>query len=434
MYRLSAAFALVCLLHVSPAAAQTDIEPLVSCSYESCDTCSDCESLWTRPTLTNGFWGAQPALASNGVVYSGSVTQFYQGVTSGGAEQTFRYGGKVDQYLIFDSEALGLWKGMKLIMHAETGFGEFSIFDAAVLDPVNSAALLPGPNEHVTAITNFQFEQQLGGGYAATFGRINTLDLWGALYPKYGKGLDGFMNSALLLPLNAVPSLPLVFNGAGVLKAGERGVEAGFLVLDPANIPTESNLDSLFDNGSTLVGLGRIFTDFNGLPGSHMVLGTYATGEYTSLDRNGWVFQPGQGLIAPANTGTWMAAYVLQQTLCMDPCNPKRSVDLSSTWGFSDPETSPYQWSMSASLEAFGMVPGRQDDRMGAGYFYLGLSDDFKNLFPALALDDLQGAEIYYNAAVTPWFHLTADLQFVQTAFSRRDTAVVVGLRGKIDL
>jgi len=242
------------------------------------------------------------------------------------------------------------------------------------------------------------------------------------------------MNTSVLFPINVVPTLPIVFNGAGVLKAGERGVEAAALVLDPVNIPTTSNLDNLFDNGSTIVGLGRVFTDFGGLPGSHMVVGTYATGDYTSLDRSGWSFQPGVGVVAPSNTGSWMAAYHLQQTLWADPCDKRRSIDLYSVWGFSDPKTSPFEWSCNVSVEAYGLIPGRENDRMGIGYFYTGLSDDFKNLLPALGLDDLQGGEIYYNAAVTPWFHLTADVQFVEPSMSGLDTAVVAGVRAKINL
>ena len=48
-------------------------------------------------------------------------------------------------------------------------------------------------------------------------------------------------------------------------------------------------------------------------------------------------------------------------------------------------------------------------------------------------LRDLQGVELYYNAAVTTWFHLTGNLQVVQPAASGNDTAVVLGLRGKIN-
>ncbi len=72
---------------------------------------------------------------------------------------------------------------------------------------------------------------------------------------------------------------------------------------------------------------------------------------------------------------------------------------------------------------------------MGIGYFYQGLSKPFKVTAGHLLGDirDLQGGEVYYNAAITPWFHLTADLQAIQTEFDAQDTAVVFGLRGKID-
>ena len=84
------------------------------------------------------------------------------------------------------------------------------------------------------------------------------------------------------------------------------------------------------------------------------------------------------------------------------------------------------------------MIACRQQDTMGVGYFYSGLSGDLKDFFASVPLapelGDLQGVELYYNAAITPWFHLTADLQFVQPAVSANDTAVVLGLRGKIDI
>jgi porin len=71
---------------------------------------------------------------------------------------------------------------------------------------------------------------------------------------------------------------------------------------------------------------------------------------------------------------------------------------------------------------------------MGVSYFYTGLSSDFKDLGGRLIdLQDVQGVELYYNAAVTPWFHLTADLQIIEPADTAIDTAVVIGLRGKID-
>ena len=74
---------------------------------------------------------------------------------------------------------------------------------------------------------------------------------------------------------------------------------------------------------------------------------------------------------------------------------------------------------------------------MGVGYFYDGLSSDFKRLvsvLPTVDLEDVQGVELYYNAAITPWFHLTADLQIVDNQNVADDTAIILGLRANVDL
>jgi porin len=388
-----------------------------------------------RPNLTGGLFGLVPKLAERGIMYEGSITQFYQGVTSGGAEQVFRYGGKIDQYFIFDSEKLGLWNGGKLIMHADTGYGQNSTLDAAAMAPANTAVLTPRPSPlPVTAITHFQFEQELGHGYVATVGKFNFLDLWTAFYPDYGRGVDGFMNTSSIIFMNVIPTLPLVFDAAGLIKAGDNGIEAAVMFLDTNNIPTVSGLDTLFENGGTFLGLYRFFTEFGGLPGSHLFAGTWSSTDFTSFERNGWSFHPGDGLVIPEKSDSWLAAYVLDQTLWMDPSDEQRKVWLMSTWGIADPETSPYAWMGTASIEAIGLNCNREHDRMGISYFYSGVSDDLKNLVnPAVGLQDLQGGEIYYSAEITPWFHLTADFQVIQPEIDSQDGAVVLGLRAKID-
>ena len=62
------------------------------------------------------------------------------------------------------------------------------------------------------------------------------------------------------------------------------------------------------------------------------------------------------------------------------------------------------------------------------GYFYNGLSGPLEGLAaPVVALGDVHGGEAYYNAAITPWFHLTFDLQAIESDVKARDTAVVLG-------
>jgi len=87
------------------------------------------------------------------------------------------------------------------------------------------------------------------------------------------------------------------------------------------------------------------------------------------------------------------------------------------------------------SVEGFGLIQGREKDRTGVAYFYNGLSNDLRRLTSGvLPLQEVQGVEVYYNAEVTPWFHLTGDLQVIDNADEANDPAIIVGLRGKIDL
>ena len=122
------------------------------------------------------------------------------------------------------------------------------------------------------------------------------------------------------------PGLPPVSNVAGVLKEGEGGPEAAFLVIESQNSPTSIGLD--FPNGVTLVGALRRNTKIDNLAGSHMLAATYATGRYTSLDSNDWVILPG-GIVSPGSQrGTWFAGYFGEQRLWQDPCNEKRYTKL----------------------------------------------------------------------------------------------------------
>ena len=211
---------------VAPDGKPDSVRP-ASCESQQCRcrcSCPDppgygyCLHSERSDQLAQSLTAATEAMAARGVTYLGQATQFYQGVASGGAEQQFEYGGKVDQFLILDSSKLGLWEGTTMTMHAETRFGQDVNFDAVGFAPVNAAMLYPKEGEHSTAITGLSLAQNLTDDVQAIAGKFNGLDLFYSLYPQTGRGVNGFMNVSMVLPVAVARTVPLSFIGAGAQK------------------------------------------------------------------------------------------------------------------------------------------------------------------------------------------------------------------------
>ena len=142
---------------------------------------SDCpcnaEGLWTRTKLTGDWLGYRSSVAGHGFNLDVPVTQFYQGVTSGGANETFRYGGKADYFLTYSGQQAGLpglGQGLLIALHAETRFGEDINQDAVTLAPPNTNMLYPS-GDRQTAITGLTITQALSEEWAVSIGKFT---LW----------------------------------------------------------------------------------------------------------------------------------------------------------------------------------------------------------------------------------------------------------------
>jgi porin len=155
------------------------------------------------------------------------------------------------------------------------------------------------------------------------------------------------------------------------------------------------------------------------------------------------VLQPGEGLVVPKKNSTWAVYWSGWQYLFVDEHGgrpvaalegqPKhRGIGLFVRFGVADKETNPVEWAVSGGLGGRGLIPSRDNDSFGIGYYYNSIQTlRISNILGIR--DSSQGFEFFYNLAVTPAARLTFDVQVVQSASARVDTATILGARGTLD-
>lgn len=394
----------------------------------------DAGSPWlTRPNLFGTAFGLRPALGEQGIAVDGNLTQFYQGVASGGKEQGFRYGGHADYYMNVDGQKAGLWAGLFLTLHAETIFGQSANGLTGALLPVSLIQILPSPTEDVTALTGVKVTQALSENFVTYFGKINTLDEFKQPFAS-GRGVDAFMNTSLLFSPVLARTVPYSSFGAGAAYLHNGQPVAVLSVFDTNNSPTTSGFDTFFDNGATIVGQAILPTNLWDRPG-HQSLGfSYSSGHYVSLDRSSYLNQIGGGNFNQVRqTGSEALFYQFDQTVWTSAHDPAKSWGVFGNAGLADRNPNPIRWSANIGIGGSSPFCGRPLDTFGAAYFYVGINDSLKNLAPLLLpLRDEQGVEFFYNYAATPWLRITPDLQVLSPARQNFDTEVILGLRAKI--
>jgi porin len=395
-----------------------------------------------RPLLLGSLCGLRDQLAAKGITFNVSTTQFYQGVATGGIHDVFEYAGRNDYFLNIDGEKAGLWKGLFITLHGETRYGDTVNLDTGAIMPVNTAELFPKATGTETALTGVKFTQALSENFVAFAGKINTLDEFKQPFTG-APAVDGFWNLALVFPVLAARTIPYSTLGGGfaVLEKGEPIFT--LMVLDTNNTPTTSGFESFFDNGATIFANLTLPVNFFGLPGHQGLSGTFSTGKYNDLQPTAY-FDPNVGPIVTFGTvnDSWCVFYSADQALYVDPCNPKRTWGVFANVGTADNGPSPIRFSANAGLSGASPITTRPQDTFGVGYAFTRYSSPIRDLAPVLLpIGNDQAVELFYNAAVTPWFHVTPDLQVVFPAREDTlppnrqpiDTALVLGLRAKID-
>jgi len=383
---------------------------------------------WNRAALTGDWGGVRTKLAKdNGLQFAVDANQIYQGVMDGGRESRSEYSGSADYRVRFDSGEAGLWPGGFLDIHGETFWGEGVNLSTGAVLPVNTDRALSAPAGNGTYLPQVQFTQFLSEKFAVTLGKLDTTVGDGNSF-AHGVGDRGFMNLGFSFNPVTLTVAPYSTLGAGFVYLIAPRTSFTFSAIDTDGQIDESGFDTVFEGNTTYVGELNLGTEFFDQPGHQLFAFAYATGEFTSQQQDPRLLFATD---APpsSESESWAFYYNFEQYLVSDPEDPNKGFGLFGRVGVADEDTNIVNTFYSLGVGGKGIIPGRDLDRFGLGYYYMTLSDKRLGL---LTDDDEQGVELFYNMAVTPALEVSLDLQVIDGAVKNTDTAVVGGVRARL--
>jgi porin len=282
------------------------------------------------------------------------------------------------------------------------------------------------------------FTQFLAKFFGIYLGKIDTFSGDANAFAHEWK--TQFMNTGLGPNPVLFTTIPYSTLGAGFLLLPTESVVFNFSALSPGGTANSAGFDELFEKGVALAAELRVGIKPFGLPGHQLIGGTYNTQTYTSLAQDPRTSIDVASVLSgeiplrdalsevqiSRTSGSWSVYYNFDQFLYTTTADGSQGIGIFGRIGFADRNTNILEQFYSFGIGGRGMLPGRDHDRFGIGFYYTNLSNDLPGL---ILSDDEIGLEIFYNIAATNWFYVTPDIQVIEPVGRRATTAFLTGLR-----
>ncbi|WP_425617939.1 carbohydrate porin [Anatilimnocola sp. NA78] len=391
-----------------------------------------CGPLCERSKLTGDWHGVRTCLLESGMMWDIDHVNFLFGNVSGGRQQGFTFAGHGDYVMNWDLSKVIDHQGLFFKLRAEHRYGEsIGGYDGTFL-PSTIPTDLPVSNSENIYLTNVLFTQMLSETFGVFAGKMDTLDGDMNAY-AHKRGKDQFSNLAFVanpLLLRAVPYCTLA---TGFVILEDMQPLFTFTVLNAKDTTRNSGFGELFEEGCVLSAQYRKPYEIEGFAGHVVVGGAWNSRKYVSLGQDPRILLPDVPIAQ--TSGTWAVFGNFDQQLVSYSGAPGAGWGLFGRASVADNEANPLAQFFSLGIGGNSPICGRHQDTFGVGYYYLGTSNQIGVFLQAALgpIGDGQGVEMFYNYEVTPWFHLTADMQVLQPEVVNLDPALLVGLRAKID-
>ncbi len=390
--------------------------------------------LWNKETLTDGFWGLNDGLAESGIEVSFGVTNIYQANVHGGTSTRNRKGrhtGSYDLEIGADLQQLLGAEGGSLYVHTEGSWSMSDIDSTSIgsvfgvnADAAGRRAMDVTEVWYEQALLNDTLRVRLGkmditGGFEC---RGCPVSFDGSLYANDETGQ--FLSGALVNN----PTIPFPDKGLGLVVYWNP-IEwwyASVGAIDAQADARETGFNTAFKREDYFfyvfeTGIAPMLDSANGpMPGA------YRVGLWNDP-------QPKVNSDGSENYRDDVGFYLSFDQMFFkenDSVEDSQGLGAFFRYGHASAKTNDVTNFWSVGFQYQGLLDGRDDDVLGAGYAQGSFANSASTTYP----DDSESVlEAYYNVQVAPWFNLSPVLQYVVNpgGSGTAKDATVFGLRAQ---
>ncbi|EAQ28705.1 hypothetical protein NAP1_13938 [Erythrobacter sp. NAP1] len=352
------------------------------------------------------------------------ASQFVDVPVAGDARSLARYSGRVDGYLEVRGSYYGGPSNLKLKIRPEYTWGKTSNGEIGLI-PNNTALFRPESKGDFDLSASLEYQWPSG----ATFeiGKMNVLDISGALPIVASDGHYGFQNLGIALPPTAV--VPNTLTGAMLTVPKGKMIYRAW-VFDPDSQYQRTGFETAFESGIAFMVAAARRTTINRLPGIVNLAIVGSTRDSFAQDILPRALTPPPQPFGTFGNESGEVAMQLSfyQFLKMHPQARGKGWGILARFQASNGD--PTFLDYSGYFGISGNPGYRPQDRFGIAYFHYSLTDELvDDIAFRLPIEDENGVEAFYTYQFAEGLGLTANVQVVDSAVAFRDTGVIVGAR-----